>query len=309
MVCALAADFSAIDDCRVTLLRDIRLDHLVVPGCKVVEIHSDAHRREELARAAAKADHTLVIAPEFDDLLLEANRHVQSAGGRLLAASEAFVSLAGDKHRTALQLAAAGVPVPEAVWIDSDQERLPTDFSYPSVLKPVSGAGSQHTLLVASPQDEPPPYPWPRRLERYCVGTAASVAFLCGPKECVALPPCRQHLTDDGRFSYTGGSLLQQADLAERATTLARQALDVLAPEAGYVGVDLILGHSADGSEDFVIEINPRVTTSYVGLRAASQTNLAAAMLAVAAGEPVDLKFHEAPLAFSAEGAVHWEVG
>ena len=56
-------------------------------------------------------------------------------------------------------------------------------------------------------------------------------------------------------------------------------------PTVGYVGVDLVLGREPDGSEDVVIEINPRLTTSYVGLRAAARTNLAEAMWQVAQGE------------------------
>ena len=48
---------------------------------------------------------------------------------------------------------------------------------------------------------------------------------------------------------------------------------------SGYVGVDVVLGN--DG-RDWAIEINPRLTTSYVGLRALAGFNLAEAMLAVA---------------------------
>ncbi|MEY4189658.1 MAG: hypothetical protein RIR17_394, partial [Planctomycetota bacterium] len=34
-----------------------------------------------------------------------------------------------------------------------------------------------------------------------------------------------------------------------------------------WVGVDLILGHNENGEEDYVLEINPRLTTSYLGAR------------------------------------------
>ena len=47
----------------------------------------------------------------------------------------------------------------------------------------------------------------------------------------------------------------------------------------GFVGVDLILGADAEGREDLAIEINPRLTTSYVGLRALLHGNLAGLML------------------------------
>jgi predicted ATP-grasp superfamily ATP-dependent carboligase len=51
--------------------------------------------------------------------------------------------------------------------------------------------------------------------------------------------------------------------------------------------VDLVLGEAADGSQDQVIEMNPRLTTSYVGLRHLTATNLAEALLRLAAGERI----------------------
>jgi predicted ATP-grasp superfamily ATP-dependent carboligase len=76
-------------------------------------------------------------------------------------------------------------------------------------------------------------------------------------------------------------------------------------PEArGYIGVDLVLGKAADGSRDYVIEINPRLTTSYIGLRAASQMNLAAAMVDACRGRRPDLCFDHSPLEFDADGCV-----
>jgi predicted ATP-grasp superfamily ATP-dependent carboligase len=301
---ALAADFLAIDGSRVSVLRDIRADELVLPGCEAIEVHSREHQREEFAQLTAKADHTLVIAPETDNVLLQTNAMVREAGGRLLAASDPFVELTSDKHLTAECLAKAGVPVPEAIFLEADQESLPAEFPYPAVLKPVHGAGSQHTMLVTNARDETPPYSWPCRLERFYPGIATSVSFLCGPAHRVPLPACRQHLASDGRFTYTGGSRLSEKELACRATALADRALDSLPPAAGYVGVDLVLGSSADGSEDVVVEVNPRLTTSYVGLRAIAQDNLAAAMLENAAGRIVSPRFSHHGVEFHSDGTV-----
>lgn len=304
MLTALAADFLAIEGSRVSVLQDIRADALVLPGCEAVEVHSRVHQREEFAELAAKADHTLVIAPEIDNVLLQTNAMAREAGGRLLAASDQFVALASDKQLAAERLAQAGVPVPEAILLEADHESLPADFSYPAVLKPVHGAGSQHTMLVANAHDEPPPYCWPRRLERFCPGIAASVSFLCGPAHRVPLPACRQHLTGDGRFTYTGGSRLLERELTRRATSLADRALDALPPALGYVGVDLVLGKAGDGSEDVVVEVNPRLTTSYVGLRAITQDNLAAAMLENAAGRVASPRFSDAAVEFLPDGTI-----
>lgn len=81
-----------------------------------------------------------------------------------------------------------------------------------------------------------------------------------------------------------GGELPPSPALKARATNLARRGWSLPCLLArGFFGLDLILGDDPAGSGDVVIEVNPRLTTSYVGLLA--QGNLAAALLAVVAGE------------------------
>jgi predicted ATP-grasp superfamily ATP-dependent carboligase len=72
----------------------------------------------------------------------------------------------------------------------------------------------------------------------------------------------------------------------------------------GYIGVDLVLGDDASGTGDRVIEINPRLTTSYVGLRAAARCNLVEAMWQLAVGQSPSLEFDERPLRFWADGTI-----
>ena len=74
MIGALAADLLRIKDCRVSALRDPRVLQLALPGCTVVDVLSRTSHREELERLAAAADATILIAPEFDDILLKAAR-------------------------------------------------------------------------------------------------------------------------------------------------------------------------------------------------------------------------------------------
>jgi hypothetical protein len=212
-------------------------------------------------------------------------------------------------------LALAGVPVPPGVVL-GPATPLPDDFDYPAVIKPRLGAGSQGVRLVRGPRDyivhQSKALEWSEsnnarrgeyRLERYCPGTPASVAILCGPREYVALPACRQLLSDDGLFRYLGGGLPLHEAWNKRASDLAVSAVRALPPAIGYVGVDLVLGARDDGRDDVVIEVNPRLTTSYVGLRASCRGNLAQAMLCVAQGRPADLSFAAESVEFTADGA------
>ena len=59
-----------------------------------------------------------------------------------------------------------------------------------------------------------------------------------------------------------------------RALELARRAVSLVPGLMGYIGVDMIL----TDDECYLIEINPRLTTSYVGLRQVININLAEAI-------------------------------
>ena len=76
------------------------------------------------------------------------------------------------------------------------------------------------------------------------------------------------------------------------------QTAAVLPPTVGYVGMDMILGPEGPES-DVVLELNPRLTTSYLGLRQLARANLAAAMLAAVAGQPVHVSFGHQHVEFS----------
>jgi predicted ATP-grasp superfamily ATP-dependent carboligase len=142
-------------------------------------------------------------------------------------------------------------------------------------------------------------------LQEFVAGQPVSVAFLCGPAGNVPLLPASQLLSDDGRFKYLGGELPIPPPLADRALRLAKQAIGCVPGLLGYVGVDLVLGEADDGSRDFAIEINPRITTSYVGLRALAESSIAGAMLKVAAGEaPPELRWKPGRVRFTAGGSV-----
>jgi tyramine---L-glutamate ligase len=308
MMKALAADFAAVEGIETVVMVDDRED-VSLPGCRVLKVRSAHDEFSLLSEWSGRVDWMLVVAPEFDDLLGSRCRLVERSGGRLLGPSSSFVALAADKQRTAERLTAAGVRVPEGISLaarDSAPDTISFPFLFPAVFKPRFGAGSEgvRRVALASEVRGVGQCRGPTRVERFCAGMPASVAFLCGPNNRHSLPPCRQRLSDDGEFRYLGGATPLAPELSRRATSLASLAVATLPSAAGYLGVDLILGDNPDGRDDVVIEVNPRLTTSYVGLRALALDNLAAAMLAVAAGEMPRLSFRDHPLEFDADGTI-----
>jgi tyramine---L-glutamate ligase len=316
MLSALAADFAAVDGVSTTVI----LDEIVQaswPGhenCRIVRTSADYGDCEALAAHCRDADWAVVIAPEFDEILQSRLKLVERSGGRLLGPSPALAVLATDKQRTAEHLATAGVPVAVGRILESaDLADAAEKIEFPAVVKPLEGCGSQDVWLLHDSQSARrvasellAAYgPAKRmRIERFYPGVAASVAVLCGSAGLFPLPACSQRLSPGERLRYLGGHCPLEPHLAKRARSLAVRAVRSLDAPIGYLGVDLVLESDPSGRDDVVIEINPRLTTSYVGLRTLAKSNLAAAMLAVAEGNSPELFFADHAVEFDSDGTL-----
>lgn len=307
MLASLVTDLVAIDGCEVTYLQDRRVKQKVeIPGAQQLVIKSPTQLFNAFVQNAPKHDYGIIIAPEFHDHLYDWAIKWKLMEGTLLGPSPDFIRIASSKSMTVEYLQAAGVRVPNGVHLGWPED-LPADFPLPAILKPDDGAGSQGIRYIEKRADgavrkrmNAPEW----RLEQYCPGLPASVGILNGPRGPVALPACLQWLAGDRSFAYQGGMTPIKPDLNERAQKLALAVARAMPPVIGYFGVDLVLGEPSDGSQDYVIEINPRLTTSYVGLRAIAKTNLAQAMLDIAAGRESDLSFDDRRVQFTPDGQV-----
>jgi predicted ATP-grasp superfamily ATP-dependent carboligase len=311
MLSTLLQDFGRVPGVETLTLLEERCAYDYRRGiCRRIPAQDEESALRELAGAA---DFTLVIAPEFDDILLTRCRWVVESGGRLLGPSLATVELTGDKLALSHHLRNHGLFTPESWSLPASEDISPAIF--PLVCKPRHGAGSQATFLVHGQQElrtclgraRAEGWQGEALLQPYVPGIPASVAFLTGPHRRVPLLAATQRLSEDGRFHYLGGTVPMPADLGSRTVLAARRALDTLVDLRGYVGVDVVLGPAADGSRDAVIEINPRPTTSYVGLRALAASNLAEALLQVAQGnEKPNLVWRSGAVQFDADGTVRF---
>ncbi len=299
MLTAVADDFGRVPGVAVRLLLGAEFPPMASAAEHAV-VHSSEERDAEFERLASQSTSTLLIAPEFEGILLSLVGKVVGLGGRLLSPGADFVAIASDKQRTAETLHAAGIPVPRGTVL-MPGEPCPAGHNYPAMIKPIDGCGSLGIHKVHQ-TDVAPAATGAYRLEEFAAGMPASVVVACGPNTTTALEPCFQRLDKD--FAYLGGALPLDAELRERARQLAVDAVEALPSDNGLVGVDLVLGPSGDGSQDVVIEINPRYTTSYVGLRAATDANLAELCLAGSNGAEVKPPILDRAVEWTAAGQV-----
>ena len=111
-------------------------------------------------------------------------------------------------------------------------------------------------------------------MQRYVEGIAASVSLLVAGERSTVLSLNKQRVRAGIPFAYDGGVAAVDHPRRREACELAQRAVALVPGLRGYVGVDVVLGED----RTWLIEINPRPTTSYVGLRRVIDLNMAAAI-------------------------------
>jgi len=296
MLEALAADAVKLSGCEVTLLVDSLLHEEQRPRPPVAAVTREVEPGDELAVLAAAAgatDAVMLVAPETGGVLTDRLKMLERAGfgNRVIGGPERFAAAATDKQITCELLAAAGLPVPAGRSLRPG-ETLPSGFRLPAVVKARGSAGGDGLRQLATPVDYSPPT-GPVRIESLAVGTPASVSCLCGPHRCLPLLPVEQRFSEGRSPSFRGIRPLA-TPLRPRASALAVRAIGAVARATssiprGWVGVDMILGGRPDGRDDRVLEVNPRLTTSFVGLSRSLPGGLIGPLLALADGNAATL--------------------
>jgi predicted ATP-grasp superfamily ATP-dependent carboligase len=271
---ALVDDLIAVPGVEVLTLRDVRLDPVDLPGLHIRNTDAADFERD-FQRCLHAADAVWLVAPESDHILEALTSEVLNAGKVLLGCRPEAVRIAASKIDTARCLSEAGVAVvPTGQTHDLLRGRV--------VIKPDDGVGCQDTLLCA---DAASAQAWCREhgdinwvYQPYVEGEALSLSLLCCAGRAQLLSVNRQQVElEAGRFHFQGVSVNALNDPDDRYATLAARVAKAIPGLWGYVGIDLIA--SADGPR--VLEINPRITVSYAGLRAALGCNLAQRVLAL----------------------------
>lgn len=213
------------------------------------------------------------VAPETRGTLARLVRTAERCGDGVVGTTAPGVRRAARRLALLRRLERAGVPVPESLPAPAERDALRAleELDAPVVVKPGRGAGGAGTRRVNAPADvaaaraaavsvEPGLAPLVQRFEP---GTAASVTLIAEESRIRPLALNRQivRFTPDAR--YEGGVTPLRHPDATRALRTASDAVRACGGLRGLVGVDLVLG--SDGP--LVLEVNPRLTTSYLGLR------------------------------------------
>ncbi len=304
MLRALLADLAGPMCPPIVTTIDDRLDLDPAQALEVVPITPGSHRTV-FRELAAAAHNVWIVAPETGGCLATLTEIAEAVGARPVGATSTAIRIASDKLRLSRRLAEAGIPVPRT-WPAADAGIAVREVGFPLVAKPVLGAGCEgiglandSTELAHVTQQATRPG-GTALVQEYIDGTAASASIICSNGRARALSLNGQDIHPGRSFSYTGGCVPLGHPLADEALAVACRACELVPGLAGYVGVDLVLSDHGP----FVIEINPRLTTSYVGLRTVTDLNLAEVILEIVErGELPDGPKIDRKVQFTASGS------
>lgn len=222
------------------------------------------------------ADAVWPLAPESGGLLERLSRLVAQHGKCLLNSSPDAVALAASKYATCRKLADAGLAVAPTFRCG---EALPPQAGL-WVAKPDDGVGCEMTRCG----ERNALLEWLRDtggqethvLQPYLPGIPASLSMLCREGQAWLLSANRQRVAlREGEFFYQGSQVNGLAEDWPAFELLASRVADAMPGLAGYVGVDVLVR----GGALTLLEVNPRLTSSYPGLRAATGLNAAVLVL------------------------------
>lgn len=274
MLRALVRDLQDIPDVDVVVMRDARL------ACDLAVAATAVRSVREFwptfRRLVETADAVWPIAPEQGGMLERLSRDVLDANRRLLGCTPQAIGIATSKLATARALIAAGV---RAIPTFASEAELPAE-AQAIVVKPDDGAGCQDTFVF---RDRAQWRAWlqatrPRNavLQPLIDGDALSLSLICCDGQARLLACNRQRVSFEGeRVSFSGVSVNAIADHDGRFAALAQAVVAAIPGLWGYVGIDLV--DAREGA--YVVEINPRLTTAYAGLRDALGLNVAKLVL------------------------------
>lgn len=280
MLRAVLNDFQAWGGVRLVTTRDVRLAGVFLRAESVVDLHHEEYL-QTLNGLVAGVDAVLVIAPESEGILARLSALVEEKGRLLLGSTAGGVSIAGDKWECFRRFLENGLPTPPtkrmhcAVALAAAEE-----FGFPLVVKPVDGVGCEGVSIVSDSSSLGKAldllYPQPESIlvQPYLPGTHASVSLLVAETGVLPLSLNRQAVSPGMPFIYRGGTVPLDHVMRDVAFQYAGRAVSLVPGLRGYVGVDMLLTEK----ECYVVEINPRLTTSYVGLRRVIDINLAEAI-------------------------------
>lgn len=288
-----ASDFKSAGH-EVTVLLDYRISKLNPPinvDCTVPVFHSDEPKRF-LSSLASINDASYIIAAETGQILQNHVALMEQTGKVSLNCKSSAIQQVADKAKLQETLRKNQVNTPKTLVFGLDSEltvikrAINEELCYPIIFKPADGISCSGLSIVKDDSQVASAVGKIKAgssakqfvVQEFIVGTAASVSLLVSDGQALAISLNKQNVnvaSPEQTSSYLGGCVPFDHSLKQEAFFMAQKAAECFSGLRGYVGVDFVLGKD----EPFIVDVNPRLTTSYIGLSQTACFNVAQALI------------------------------
>jgi tyramine---L-glutamate ligase len=278
----------------ITVLLDSRISKLNPPitaDC-TVPIFNYQEVKRFLIGIAKINDAILIIAPETGQILQSLVELVEKTNKVSLNSESRIISKVANKAILYRALRKNHLPIPETLEASVNdnlaqvKRAIKAKLNYPLVLKPVDGVSCSGLSIVKEEKEIEPAIKKIKKesadnqfvVQEFVEGEAASVSLLCVKGKALSLSLNQQTIktgAPEAVSNYQGGSIPFDHPLKQEAFDIAQKVVNSFEGLRGYVGVDLVLAKN----EVFVVDVNPRLTTSFVGLSRVANFNVAEALV------------------------------
>lgn len=235
------------------------------------EIGSEIVSNGEVGEVAKSldVDYVFPIAPDAE--LASLVEGLNSEGIQCISSDAESIRTAADKLETCRRLREGGIETPKIVSAD--------EAEFPVIVKDRYGVACEGLRIVNCWEEIPSDSNI--IMQEFVHGEDVSVTLFSDGERAVPVSLNKQDIEfKEEKGTYLGGEVPFEHSLGEAALETAKKAAESVAGLKGCIGVDLVLAE-----RPYVIEINPRVTTSMVALELASGLNVGEAALGSFLGE------------------------
>lgn len=224
-------------------------------------------------KLSKECDAALVIAP--DEILGDLTEIIEKNSVNLGCPSDS-IRLCADKLECTRILSHAGIPVPETIGSGEYGVGYNGDFNGDFVIKPRFGCASEG--IYRSKRG---------KIKEGFIATAfvegehLSVSLITGKTQ-LPLTVNRQLIEIKDNFSYKGSVVPYHCERNGEIIDVAKKTARILGCR-GYSGIDIVLG-----DKPYVVDVNPRPTSSIIGISKVMETQIADLILKSKFGELPD---------------------
>jgi predicted ATP-grasp superfamily ATP-dependent carboligase len=306
MLRCLASDFKAAGH-STTVLMDSRLTSFThaFRSEKIIKIYSTKQLLDTLSKNRSNHNACYIIAPETNDSLYNLVDVIEHTDAISLNCSSQAIKQASDKSILPSKSTKLGLKIPKTRVFQKYEsmakiKRICKELQFPLIIKAATNTSCSLLSFVENENEVIPAVKKIKNcgsnnfiiIQEFEKGLPVSVSLICTSREIIPLSLNLQDIflaPPNLTSSYNGGVVPFEHNQQSKVFDAAKRIASSFDGFRGYVGVDLVLSEN----EISVIETNPRLSTSYVGLRNVLKANIAQLIVdAVTSGKiSSDFKF------------------